>query len=186
MPTRPKNRQKSAEPKRLSKDGVLEFCRQPKSLMIGGCVALAIVVTIFAFQSGSDSVADTDLTDEQLESDFLALGALGVSDSANPGSGGVNPDFNFDDEAEPALQNYASASGFLNRSSSATPSPDFEPSFDDAAPRFGRPIIITDPRSAPAIQQADYHQPENAPSQVVGARVTANQAVWLTGSIETR
>lgn len=186
MPTRPKKRQKSSVKNSLTPQSVLEICRQPKSLIVGGCVVLAIVVTIFAFQSGSDSVADTDLTDEQLDSDFLALGALGVSDSANPGSGGVNPDFNFDDESEPELQNFASVSGFLDRSPSSAPSPDFEPSFDDDAPRFGRPIIITDPRSAPAIQQADFRQPENAPSQVVGARVTANQAVWLTGSIETR
>jgi hypothetical protein len=186
MPTRPKKRQKSSEKNSMTPQSVLEICRQPKSLIIGGCLALATVVAIVAFQSGSDSVADTDLTDEQLESDFLALGALGVSDSANPGSGGINPDFNFDDEAEPELQNFASESGFLNRSTVSASTPDFEPSFDGDAPRFGRPIIINDLRSAPAIQQADFQQPENAPSQVVGARVTANQAVWLTGSIETR
>ena len=185
MPTRPKKRRKSAEPKRLSKEGVLEICRQPKSLMISGCVVLAVVATIFAFQSGSDYAVDTDLTDEQLESDFLALGALGVSDSANPASRGINPDFKFDDDSEPELQNFASPSGFLNRSTVST-TPDFGPSFDDDSPRFGRPIIITDPRSAPAIQQADFQQPDNAPSQIVGARVTANQAAWLTGSIETR
>lgn len=186
MPTRPNKRRKSAEPKRLSKDRVLEICRQPKSLMISGCVVLAVVATIFAFQSGSDSVVDTDPTDEQLESDFLALGALGVSDSANPASGGINPDFKFDDDPEPELQNSASQSGFLSRSTVST-TPDFGPSFDDDdSPRFGRPIIVTDPRSAPAIQQADFQQPDNAPSQIVGARVTANQAAWLTGSIETR
>lgn len=169
----------------MTPHSVLEICRQPKSLIIGSCVLLAMITTIFAFRSGSDSVADTDLTDEQLESDFLALGALGVSDSANPVSGGINPDFKFDDESEPELQNFASASSFLDRSTASAAPPHFEPSFDDDGPRFGRPIIITDPRSAPAIQQADYKQPDNVPSQVVGARVTANQAVWLTGSIET-
>lgn len=186
MPTRPKKRHKSSQKNSMSPQSVLEICRQPKFLIIGGCLALATVITIVAFQSGSDSVVESDLTDEQLESDFLALGALGVSDSANPAAGGVNPDFDFDDEAEPELQNFASDSGFLNRSTVSASTPDFEPSFDDDAPRFGRPIIITDPRSAPAIRQADFQQPENAPSQVVGARVTANQAVWLTGSIETR
>jgi len=183
MPTRPKKRQKSSEKNSMSPQSVLEICRQPKSLIVGGCLALATVITIVAFQSGSDSVADADPTDEQLD---LALGALGMSNSANPGSGSVNTDFNFDDEPEPELRNFASDSGFLNRSTVSESIPDFEPSFDDDAPRFGRPIIVTDPRSAPAIQQANFQQPEKAPSQVVGARVTANRAVWLTGSIETR
>ncbi|MFT4556610.1 MAG: hypothetical protein ACKVII_24465 [Planctomycetales bacterium] len=183
MPTRPKKRQKSSQKNSMSPPSVLEICRQPKSLIIGGCLALATVITIVAFQSGSDSVADSDPTEQQLDD---ALGALGMSNSANPSSGSVNPDFNFDDDAEPELQNFASESSFLNRSTASTSTPDFEPSFDDDAPRFGRPIIINDPRSAPAIQQADFRQPDNAPSQVVGARVTANQAVWLTGSIETR
>jgi len=183
MPTRPKKRQKSSQKNSMSPPSVLAICRQPKSLIVGGCLALATVITIVAFQSGSDSVTDVDPTEQQLDD---ALGALGMSNSANPSSGSVNPDFNFDDESEPELQNFASESGFLNRSTASTSTSDFEPSFDDDAPRFGRPIIINDPRSAPAIQQADFQQPDNAPSQVVSARVTANQAVWLTGSIETR
>ncbi len=183
MPTRPKKRHKSAQKKSPSKESVLELARRPRNLIVAGCLGVAAVVTIVAFQSGSDSVADTDLTDEQLESDLLALNGLGVSDSANPGSGGVNPDFNFNDGPEPELPNYGGEGGFLNRANVSTP--DFDPSFDDG-PSFGSPIIITDPRSEPAIQTAGFSQPENAPSQVVGARVTANQAVWLTGSIEPR
>lgn len=185
MPTRPKKLRKSAETKRLSKESVLELARRPRNLIIAGCLGLATVVTVVAFQSGSDSVVDSDVTDEQLESDFLAFGALGVSDSANPSSGSVNTDFNFDDKPEPELPNYGSEAGFLNRSTVSSGTPDFGPSFDDDGPTFGHPIIVNDPRSELAIQQAGYEQAENAPSQVVGARVTANQAVWLTGSIET-
>lgn len=182
MPTRPKKHQKSSAKASLSKESVLEFARRPRNLIVAGCLSLAAVVTIVAFQSGSDSVVDADISDEQLD---LALGALGMSNSANPGSGGVNPDFNFDDDPEPELPNYGGEAGFLDRSTVSS-TPDFGPSFDDDGPGYGRPIIITDPRSEPAIQTADFSQPENSPSQVVGARVTANQAVWLTGSIETR
>ena len=183
MPTRPKKHQKSAEKKPLSKEILLEVARRPRNLIVVGCLGVATVATIVFFQSGADSVVDADVTDEQLD---LALGALGMSNSANPGSGGVNPDFNFDDEPEPELPNYGGESGFLDRSTVSSSTPDFGPSFDDDGPGFGRPIIIEDPRSEPAIQTADFSQPENSPSQVVGARVTANQAVWLTGSIETR
>ncbi|MGZ0168033.1 MAG: hypothetical protein ACKVHE_00595 [Planctomycetales bacterium] len=186
MPTRPKKRKKKSEKTSISKESVLEFARRPRNLIVAGCLSVAAVVTIVAFQSESDSVADADLTDDQLESDLLALGGLGVSDSANSGSGGVNPDFNFGEDSEPELPNYGNEAGFLNRSTVSGTTPDFGPSFDDAGPSFGRPIIITDPRSQPAIQTAGFQQPENSPSQIVGARVTANQAVWLTGSIETR
>ena len=184
MPTRPNNRKKRSRKTSISKTNVLEFARRRRNLIVAGCLSVAATVTVVAFQSGSDSVVDADLTDEQLESDLLALNGLGVSDSANPGSGGVNPDFNFDDESEPELPNYVGEAGFLNRSNVSTP--DFGPSFDNNGPSFGSPIIITDPRSEPAIQTAGFSQPENSPSQVVGARVTANQAVWLTGSIEPR
>jgi hypothetical protein len=186
MPTRPKKRRKSSKRNSISKESVLEFARRPRHLIIAGCFGLAAVVTIVAFQSGSDAVADTDLTDEQLESDLLALGGLGFSDSANPGSGGVNPDFNFGEESEPELPNYGTHGGFLDRSTVSSATPDFESSFDSDGPHFGHAIIITDPRSQSAIQTAGFNQSENSPSQVVGARVTANQAVWLTGSIETR
>ena len=187
MPTRPKKRQKIAEKKRLSKESVLELARQPRTLIVAGCLGLAAVVTVVAFQSGSDSVVDSGVTDEQLDADFLSagFGALGVSDSANPSSGSVNTKFNFDDDPKPELPNYGREAGFLNRSTVSS-SPDFEPSFDDDGPKFGRPIIVNDPRSELAIQQAGFQQPENAPSQIIGAKVTANQAVWLTGSIETR
>ena len=184
MPTRPKNRKKRSKKTSISKKSVLEFARRRRNLIVAGCLSVAATVTVVAFQSGSDSVVDADLTDEQLESDLLALNGLGVSDSANPGSGGVNPDFNFDDESEPELPNYGGEAGFLNRSDVSTS--DFGPSFDDDRPSFGSPIIFTDPRSEPAIQTAGFSQSENSPSQVVGARVTANQAVWLTGSIEPR
>jgi hypothetical protein len=182
MPTRPKNRKKRSKKPSISKQSVLEFARRRCNLIVAGCLSVAAAVTVVAFQSGSDSVVDADLTDEQLESDLLALNGLGVSDSANPGSGGVNPDFNF--EAEPELPDYGGEAGFLNRSNVSTP--DFGSSFDNDSPSFGTPIIIKDPRSEPAIQTAGFSQPENSPSQVVGARVTANQAVWLTGSIEPR
>jgi len=184
MPTRPKNQKKRPKKTSISKKGVSEFVRVRRKLIVSGCLSVAAAVTVLAFLSGSDSVVDEDLADEQLESDLLALNGLGISDSANPGSGGVNPDFNFDDKSEPELPNYGSEAGFLNRSNVSTP--DFGPSFDNDGPRFGSPIIITDPRSEPAIQTAGFSQPENSPSQVVGARVTANQAVWLTGSIEPR
>ena len=183
MPTRPKKHKKSSAKTSLSKESVLEVARRPRNLIVAGCLGVAAVVTIVAFQSGSDSVVDADISDEQLD---LALGALGMSNSANPGSGGVNPDFNFDDESELELPNYGSEAGFLNRSTVSSGTPDFGPSFDDDGPTFGHPIIVNDPRSELAIQQAGYEQAENAPSKVIGARVTANQAVWLTGSIETR
>ena len=182
MPTRPKKRQKSAEKKRLSKESVLELARQPRTLIIAGCLGLATIVTVVAFQSGSDSVTDADPTDQQLDD---ALGALGISNSANPSSGSVNTNFNFDDKPEPEQPKRGSEAGFLSRSTVSS-SPDFEPSFDDDGPKFGRPIIVNDPRSELAVKQAGFQQPENAPSQAIGARVTANQAVWLTGSIETR
>jgi hypothetical protein len=185
MPTRPKKRRKSAEKKPLSKESVLELARRPRNLIIAGCLGLATVVAVVAFQSGSESVVDSGVTDEQLEADFLPFGALGMSDSANPSSGTVNTDFNFDDEPEPELPNYRSQAGFLNPSTVSS-SPDFGPSFDDDGPTFGHPIIVNDPRSELAIRQAGFQQPDNAPSQIIGARVTANQAVWLTGSIETR
>lgn len=185
MPTRPKKRPKSAATKPLSKESLLEFVRRPRNLIVAGCLGLATVVTVVVFQSGSDSVVDSDVTDEQLESDFLAFGALGISDSANPALGSVNTKFNFDDEPEPELPNYGSEAGFLN-TSAVSSLPDFEPSFDDDGPTFGRPIIVNDPRSELAIQQAGFQQPADSPSQIIGARVTANQAVWLTGSIELR
>ena len=184
MPTRPNNRKKRSRKTSISKTNVLEFARRRRNLIVSGCLSVAAAVTVVVFQSGSDSVGDADLTDKQLESDLLALNGLGVSDSANPGSGGVNPDFNFDDESEPELPNYGSEAGFLNRSNVSTP--DFGLSFDNDGSSLGTPIIIKDPRSEPAIQTAGFSQPENSPSQVVGARVTANQAVWLTGSIEPR
>jgi len=139
-------------------------------------------LTIWGLQSNSSSVTDSDLTDEQLESDFLALGAIGVSDSANPSSGDVNTQFDFDSanesEAEPPLFN--DDAGFLNRATVSESTPEFEPEFESDMPRFGRPI------NQPAIRQAAYEQPESSYSAASGARVTANQAVWLTGSIETR
>jgi len=184
MPTRPKNRKKRSKKPSISKQSVLEFVRRRRNLIVAGCLSVGAALTVVAFQSGSDSVVDADLTDEQLESDLLALNGLGVSDSANPSSGGVNPDFNFDDESASELPNYGGEAGFLNRSNVSTP--DFDPSFDNDSPSFGTPIIIKDPRSEPAIQTAGFSQLENSPSQVVSARVTANQAVWLTGSIEPR
>jgi hypothetical protein len=186
MPTRPKNRKKSSKKTKtsISIKSVLEFAQRRRNVIVAGCLSVAATVTVVAFQSSSDAVVEADLTDEQLESDLLALNGLGVSDSANPGSGGVNPDFNFDENPEPELPDYGGEAGFLNRSNVSTP--DFGPSFDNDSPSFGSPIIITDPRSAPAIQTAGFSQPENSPSQVVGARVTANKAVWLTGSIDPR
>ena len=184
MPTRPKNPKKSSNKTSISIKSLLEFARRRRNVIVAGCLSVAATVTVVAFQSGSDSVVNADLTDEQLESDLLALNGLGVSDSANPDSSGVNPDFNFDDKSEPELPDYDGEVSFLNRSNVSTP--DFDPSFDNDSPSFGTPIIIKDPRSEPAIQTAGFSQLENSPSQVVSARVTANQAVWLTGSIEPR
>ena len=44
MPTRPKKRQKSSQKNSMSPPSVLEICRQPKSLIIGDCLALAIQI----------------------------------------------------------------------------------------------------------------------------------------------
>ncbi|NQV28962.1 MAG: hypothetical protein HQ518_31795 [Rhodopirellula sp.] len=189
MPTRPKKRPKSLAKSFVSPEQVLEFCRRPSSLLVASGLAVVTVVTIWAFRPGSDSVADSDLTDEQLESDFLALGAVGISDSANPRSGSVNSDFHFKDDKDDGraeLPNFGNQPSFLPHANTSAATPEFEPPFDDDTPRFGRPAIVTDPHSPATVQQAGFQEPVNSPSQVVGARVTANQAVWLTGSIEPR
>lgn len=179
----------------LSPQVAIEFCRQPKAMVAAGSLMVVAILAAFAFIPDADSVAESDLTDEQLESDFLALGALGVSDSANPAAGksspeltpDFNPDFEFEgqsspDSPNPDSPNTGNRSGFMADSSV----PDFGPADEDDMARFGRPIIITDPRSESAVEQAEFEQENGAPSAVVGARVTANQAVWLTGSIETQ
>jgi len=186
MPKRPTKRRKISEKIPVSRQAAFEFCRRPSTLLIGGCLGLATILTVWGFQSDSNSVSDTDLTDEQLESDFLALGALGVSDSANPSSGSVQTQFNFDDETEADAPNLNSDSKFLNRATVSSATTDFEPPFDSDSPRFGRPIMIQDSSSATTIQQARFQQLESSYTTATGARVSANQAVWLTGSIETR
>ena len=189
MPTRPKkHRKSSAESRKLSvsRTQVLEFCRRPSTWILFGCLGLASALTAWGFQSGSNSVADTDLSDEQLESDFLALGALGVSDSASSNSSSVNSKFNFGKNAndvEPPIFNVESA--FMNRTT-APSTPEFEPSFYSDGPRFGRPITTTDSQSESAIRQTGFEQAEPSYAAASSARVTANQAVWLTGNIETR
>lgn len=186
MPRRSENRRISSARRVLSPQIVLEFCRQPKLLAVAAGVVLIAFLAVFAFQSDSDSVADANLTDEQLESDFLALGALGVSDSANPSAGGVNPDFDFDRDDTPELLDSGTPSAFLAHSADSRMTPDFDPPGHEDMPRFGRPIVVTDPRSESTVEQAGFEQASNAPTEIVGARVTANQAVWLTGSIETQ
>ena len=190
MPTRSKKHQKTSTTigkLPVSGQQVLELCRRPSVLIFCGCLGLATILGVWASRSSSDSVADSDLTDEQLESDFLALGALGVSDSANPSPGSVNPQFNFDETPSPAEPPiFDEESAFISQAVASSSTPDFEPSFESDGPRFGRPIVTTDPRSESAVQQAGFERTQPSSQATPGARVTANQAVWLTGSIETR
>lgn len=185
MSTRDNRRWKIPDRLTVSRETALELCRRPAVLAIFGCLTLAAGLTIWGMKSNSNSVTDADLTDEQLESDFLALGALGVSDSANPGSNSVNTEFDFGDDTpettvDAAPPIFSTAGGFLDRATVSSSEPDFEPEFESDMPRFGKPI------TQPAIRQTGFEQSEPSYSTASGARVTANQAVWLTGSIETR
>ena len=100
MSTRPTTRWKIPDKLTVSRETALEICRRPTTTAILGCLCLAAVLTVWGLQSNSNSVTDSNLTDEELESDFLVMGAVGISDSANPGSDGVNTQFNFDSNNE--------------------------------------------------------------------------------------
>lgn len=190
MPRRSENRRMKSAKRSLSTQVAIEFCRQPKALMAAGGLLVVVILAAFVFSPDTDSVAQSDLTDEQLESDFLTLGALGVSDSANPAARtsspdrtpDFDPDFDFESGDSADSPESGNSPGFLADASV----PDFGPVDHGDMPRFGRPVIVTDPRSESAVEQAGFAQENGAPSAVVGARVTANQAVWLTGSIETQ
>jgi hypothetical protein len=171
----------------VSRQNALDFCRRPTTLIVFVCLSVAAVLTIWNSQSDVGSVSDADPTDEELS---LALGALGVSDSANPNSAGVQAQFNFDDDGEntdePEPSSFRSDAVFLNREAVSSATPDFEPTFDSDGPRFGQPMTVPGSIPDPEIQQTGFRQPDNSIATVSGARVTANQAVWLTGSIEAR
>lgn len=171
----------------VSRRDTLEFCRRPTTLIVFCCLGVATILTIWNSQSDVGSISDTDPTDEELS---LALGALGVSDSANPNSATVQSQFNFDDDGENTNEaessSFGNDSSFLNRATMSSGTPDFEPAFDADSPRFGQPITVPDFQTESAIQQTGFRQPDTSIATASGARVSANQAVWLTGNIEAR
>jgi hypothetical protein len=171
----------------VSRQSTFEFCRRPSTLIVFCCLSVATVLTVWNSRSDVGSVSDADPTDEELS---LALGALGFSDSANPNSAGVQARFDFDDDGEnsaaPEPSSFRNESAYLNRATVSSATPDFEPSFGSASPRFGRPMTVPDSRTESAIQQTGFRQSDDSIAVASGARVTANQAVWLTGSIEAR
>lgn len=179
MSTRPTRNWKIPDKMTVSKETAIELCRRPATLAILGCLSLAAVLMFWGLSSNSDAVSDSDLTDEQLESDFLALGALGVSDSASPQTTGVDTNFTFGDETEAAPATFNDDAGFLNRDTMVSATPEFEPETESDGPLFGRPIFDS------SIRQTGFQEQDQDYSTASGARVTANQAVWLTGSIES-
>lgn len=140
-----------------------------------GLFAAVLLVCGLAFlaMSGSDGAATSDdITDEEVVMGFgpKPLGAMGVSDSASPS----------DQNAPPPLEFPAT-----DVTSRADAAPTQGPLFG-AGPRGFEPAPKTDP-----ITSASFERPASQPSGLttgrqapITPRATANQPVWLTGTIE--
>jgi len=143
-------------------------------------------------------VATDELSDDQLDADFLALGAVGVSDSASSGAYEVNPDFDVSEsekhEASQAGKNDASepaplfgnaSDDVVHADASTRSTRKFQRATAASGPPSGEPWAVPpsdeSPRNDP---QTDFREAQPANSPVPGARVTANRAAWLTGQIE--
>jgi hypothetical protein len=174
-----------------------EFCRRPSTLIMFGLLSLAALLFMWGARPTSTTASSDELSEAQLEADFQVLGALGVRESANPNAGGVQARFDFgDDEGTAPVPIFSDESEFLQRATahSATLDAQSGPPFgglqldgpQSDSPRYGQVLPIPDTDQTSVIQQVEFRQPAPSYSTVPGARVTANQAAWLTGSIEAQ
>ena len=174
-----------------------EFCRRPSTLIMFGLLSLAALLFMWGARPASTTASSDELSEAQLEADFQVLGALGVRESANPNAGGVQAQFDFgEDERIDSAPIFSDESEFLQRATAHAATLDAQsgPPFgglqldgpQSDSSRYGRVLPIPDTDQNSVIQQVEFRQPEPSYSTVPGARVTANQAVWLTGSIETQ
>lgn len=174
----------------LPVEKVKEIALRPVTWAVCGVLGIATVLTVIGTNSDEQTVATDDLSDDQLDADFLALGALGVSDSASPQSFAVNPDFDIngpssDRQVEPAPLVIARSDSVVH-ADAATDSPlQFQQATVASGPLFGDTSTGPGAIRARSIQPTDFREAQPAYSTVPGARVTANRAAWLTGQIES-
>ncbi|MBI1314404.1 hypothetical protein GC176_24170 [bacterium] len=181
-------------------------------LLFGGAVVVVVSLTLHGMQS-DNSVAGTDsLVDGQVDAALLSLGAVGVSDSANPNGelAGSGP---LDLTAEPSMSDSEPAPLFaLNE---ASPAIMFEQAKVTNGPLFGTPHSVPSralaatptvpeisggavtahgvrtteleaPRFARAIDtaNAESNAASATPTQPIRPVSGVRSAAWLTGTIE--
>ena len=143
----------------------VQTCALP-ILLVGGLAFLAL-------SNNDDAATSDDISDEEVVMGFgpKPLGAMGVSDSASPNNENAPPTLEFP------------AADLASRADAApVPGPLF-----GAGPQGLEPASVTLPVTSASFERPAVNQ---APGQTsarqapITPRATANQPVWLTGTIE--